>query len=138
MTEHRDREITYTLNFEPTGKYLEINGEHYIAERLLIEKTEEIAELKRIMDADCVFADEQDEEIAALKQEVAGGSWAFVKQIEELQEQNKRFRQALEHPDIKELDCDCGYFESASLNGGGVRHTCIKCFAEKALKNTNE
>lgn len=57
-------------------------------------------------------------------------------QIKSLLADNKRLREALSHPDIEELDCDCGYFEGDTNET--IEHRCIKHFAELALADTDK
>lgn len=35
------------------------------------------------------------------------------------------------HPDIKELPCECGFYPTK--DDETVHHTCIKCYAKQAL-----
>ena len=45
--------------------------------------------------------------------------------------QNKLLVEALSHPDIAELDYDCGYFEGDKNET--IEHRCIKHWAENVL-----
>ena len=43
---------------------------------------------------------------------------------------------ALNHPDIKYLDCECGYFEGN--NSETIYHFCAKCKVVEALQRIKE
>lgn len=74
--------------------------------------------------------------------QIEGGIHEWVRLTTENDELRRKIgvlTAALNHSDIQELDCDCGYFPDYDTDPiEEVEHICIKHFAEEALKQVEE